>query len=244
MRKIALIAFLAVIFYAGCKSESGRIEGTVNFISGDANIVLKGKKTQARIGDAVSESTIIETGAMSQIDVLFEGKLVSIGESTSVEFRKLARDAEAKSEKYVLFMERGSVFSKLVFRLFKDDEYQVKTPTVVASVRGTEFLVTEGGGKATVSCSEGTIDVKKADGTGDVLTLRAGEKADITHGKSIRAGRLAGTDVLIADSRKRNAGSFSKIRTDDSGIKKPVPASEKKGYLPVRKPDVDMPAVK
>ncbi|MCU0846733.1 MAG: FecR domain-containing protein [Spirochaetes bacterium] len=244
MKKIALIVVLAVFFYAGCKKESGRIEGTVNFISGDVNIVIKGKKTEARMGDAVSETTIIETGAKSQVDVLFEGKLVSIGESTSVEFRKLAREAEGGVKKYVLFMESGSVFSKLIIRMFKEDEYQVKTPTVVASVRGTEFLVTEGGGKATVSCTEGIIELKKADGTGDALTLKAGEKADIFPGKALRAGRLTGTDGLIADARKRNAKRFSKKQPVDDGIKKPVPAAEKKSYQPVRKPDVDMPAVK
>ena len=69
-------------------------------------------------------------------------------------------NSQAEGEASRFFMEKGKVFSKIIKKLSKSDSFTVVTPTASASVRGTEFLVSEERGKSLVACLNGKVEVK------------------------------------------------------------------------------------
>ncbi|MDR3237193.1 MAG: FecR family protein [Spirochaetia bacterium] len=51
--------------------------------------------------------------------------------------------------------------SRITKKLGKDDSYKVATPTSLAAVRGTDFIVSEENGKSYIACTDGKVFIVK-----------------------------------------------------------------------------------
>ena len=138
MNLIVIAIGIAVICTA-CKPGSKNIStemATAVFVVGEVS-VKKGDADYKPLiqGDTLTLHDIVRTGQKG-IAVLQMEQVgtIRISEESTVRLSSVTKGLVELS------VEKGEVFSK-VTKLQKDQSYQVKTPTVVASVRGTEFLV-------------------------------------------------------------------------------------------------------
>jgi hypothetical protein len=199
MNRIIAVCFslVFVISSYGCKKEQPKTEaprvGLVNFITGDVKIVGEsGVEKAANIGDEVKQGMKIKTkGKKSAVDVYFGENAVKIIGDTVVEIKVLMTNIAKNTESTELYVENGSVFSKLK-KISKEDSYNVKTPTTTAGVRGTDFLVSEQNGKSNIACLNGKVEVKNDGRPGSApVTIIDKQEVDVSKDKDMIAKQLS-----------------------------------------------------
>jgi hypothetical protein len=133
----------------------------------------------------------VKTGTKSIVDIYFEGSVIRILEKSSVVMTELVKNLTDNKELTELYVENGKVFSKVTRKLSEGEKFRVNTPTAVAGVRGTEFIVSEENGKSNIACIEGKVAVKdSASDDSAFVDIEAGKEADIEKGKPIAVNDL------------------------------------------------------
>ena len=152
-----LIICAAVLFAASCSKKEEKVY--VSFFTGAVTIETAGEEASpVKVMDEVKDGDVIETGDKSYVIIQTGGGLIIRFDSdTRVVFESIS-----SLEKRELSLNRGKVVSR-VSKLKKGSEYNIKTPTAVASVRGTEFLTEYEKGKTTVAVGKGKVSVVKSE---------------------------------------------------------------------------------
>jgi outer membrane protein assembly factor BamB len=142
------------------KAKETELKATVSFLVGDVKIDTTGVMSDARVNMEIGKGNAIVTGKKSECNLL-------IGEDSYVLVRENSRLVIDKLVKSVEGLETNSVdlkMGKIVVnpkKLLKSEEFKVKTPTAIAAVRGTKFVVSQEEGKAVhVSVVEGKVEMK------------------------------------------------------------------------------------
>jgi len=134
-------------------------DAVISFYSGTATIQSANAQPRpVKVQDKVLDGDIIETGDKSSV-------IVQVGEELLVRFEantKVVVTSIKNIAKREINLEKGKVLSS-VQKLKKGNEYFVKTPTAVASVRGTEFLTDYADGKTVVAVGKGVVSVVKSE---------------------------------------------------------------------------------
>lgn len=124
------------------------------FVQGDVTIIRNDVNVPAVLGSVVQPEDIIATGNQSIAVVQIADKAVAhITSNSKVKVTSLVATSTT------LYLEKGELISK-VERLQKGQQYMVKTRSVVASVRGTQFLVKADEKIGKVAVHTGTVSVK------------------------------------------------------------------------------------
>lgn len=141
--------------------------------SADADFVEVKKEMDVREGEQ------IKTDQTGRAAILYpNGHVADIGVSSTL----ILKNLENEGNQSILRLIGGSIRSKLQNILNKGDFYQVETENMVASVRGTDFLVTFFAGISTVLVYENEVEVQAIDSKtsqpieGGFVKLFAGEK--------------------------------------------------------------------
>ena len=218
MKKIIflMIIALAVIQSAGCKKQGPSIvknDGLINFTAGDVKIVSDGKTVSANVGDKITEGMIVKTGPKAIVDIYFEGSVIRILEKSSVVMKELVKNLTDSKELTELYVENGQVFSKVTRKLTDGEKFRVNTPTAVAGVRGTEFLVSEEDGKSNIACIDGTVAVKEtASDDSTFVDVEAGKEANVEKGKP----------VSVSDLKQQNLENIRRIKDEIKEIREDI----------------------
>jgi hypothetical protein len=176
MKNIKVIAGLALLAVALGGAALARAASTP--VAGVV-ISMEGKPECKRVGatafkalklnDMVNEGDVIKTGHGVRVGVAFVGGAeLRINEDSS--FRM---DSGGGSKPTSVFTEFGDAWTRLIHGRAG---MEVRTPTAVAAVRGTEADVNYGSGPMTVKVYEGLVDVMNGKGT---TSLRAGQQTSV-----------------------------------------------------------------
>jgi len=219
MKKITLIITLISLLtvqFVSCKKEGPSIvqnDGIVNFIAGDVKLVTDGNSVTANLGDKITQGMIVKTGAKSVADIYFQGSVIRILEKSSVVMKELVRNVKDNKDLTELYVENGQVFSKVTRKLTEGERFKVNTPTAIAAVRGTEFLVDAENDKSVIGCIEGTVAVKQA-GSEDstFVDVEAGKEANVESGKP----------VSVNDLKQQNLENIRKIKEDIKELREDI----------------------
>jgi len=155
-----LIVLLAVFFGSNFLTNESQDRASIVKISGKVSIERAGTQLVPSTGMVLNSYDKITTAKGSSIEVTFDDGLkdiVKIGANSHV-----VLESDAIEKKTSLFMDRGEVLLKLE-KLEKGSNFQVRTPTAVAGVRGTSFGVKLVGKEAIISDFESKIYVKGLD---------------------------------------------------------------------------------
>lgn len=165
---ILILTVIAAVSCAGKKEE----RAFVSFFAGTASIEREGKASApVKVQDQVKDGDIIETGERSYVIIQTDdGIVIRFDSNTRVVFKSISDEKNRE-----LNLDRGKVVSS-VSKLKKECEYRVKTPTAVASVRGTEFLTEFDKGKTVVAVGTGRVSVVKI-ATSEDIPVDAGNTA-------------------------------------------------------------------
>lgn len=156
MKKFLLPVFILIVgVMLSCGGSEAPDYATVSFFIGE--VTKNGKPVV--IGDTVSESDVIVTGARSSCDLKIGGSVIRIKQSSELKFASLINGADG--ENTVLDLGEGKLLCKPK-KLLKNDRFTVKTPTAVAAVRGTQFTVESDIAKTTrIKVYNGKVKVAK-----------------------------------------------------------------------------------
>ncbi|MFH0976811.1 MAG: FecR family protein [Spirochaetota bacterium] len=161
--KIAGCLFILSIFSLSCsKKDDSSINARISDFVGK---VLISGSADIKTGRAIIFGDIIETGEKSSCDILINEKnILKINQNTRLVFN-------ISSESNVLQVETGwfAAITKQPFT--KQMHYIIKSPTLVAAVRGTSFCMKVENPQSTYFCvCNGSIELKEPDDkTGDIV---------------------------------------------------------------------------
>jgi len=148
------------------------VAGVVISMEGKPEIRVAGAGAykNLKLNAMVHEGDVIRTGSGVRVGIAFVGGAeLRINENSS--FRM---DSGGGSKPTSVFTQFGNAWTRL---LHGRSGMNVRTPTAVAAVRGTEADVNYGDGPMTVKVYEGFVDVTNAKGT---TSLKAGQQTRVT----------------------------------------------------------------
>ena len=190
MKKYALP--MTLLFFVLCKGEVAKKAthpAVISFVAGnDAKIISSHGESKAAKGAILHESDRIQTGKKSLIDIVLPQNIViRINENSTAEMKEFGI-GEGKTQKDTVLLQRGTLFAK-VAKLEKNSSFAVQTPTMVAGVRGTQFMTqSDEKGISKVAVLEGKVEVKSK--SGEKKEVASGEQAQISDLGKVDAGKM------------------------------------------------------
>ncbi|MCR4580687.1 MAG: FecR domain-containing protein [Treponema sp.] len=154
MNRNKLICILLVLFSISFSMFSANATATVSFVRGKAEVNRNNQWVPLKIGDSIYPEETLSTGFQSEIKIKFNNSVMALGALTRVTLEDLSSSSDKDSVS--VFINSGSIRSRVSHTDAKRVNYTVKSPVAVASVRGTDFIVTASG---TVKCMEGAVAV-------------------------------------------------------------------------------------
>ncbi|HQO03187.1 MAG TPA: PQQ-binding-like beta-propeller repeat protein [Spirochaetota bacterium] len=178
---------VAVMMFS-CKNQDGderqaknSNRAVITFSLGDSFRFNDNKWDRVGVGTALVQNDRIKTSPGALLDLQIGSSVVRLKEKTELILAQLFRDGTTGVEKSSLELSVGKVLVS-PRKLLKDENFYVKTPTAVAGVRGTKFMVTADKAKDTqISVIEGSVRVSKR--------IRALETAQETEGHSAQVAK-------------------------------------------------------
>ncbi|MCP5502465.1 MAG: FecR domain-containing protein [Leptospiraceae bacterium] len=133
------IIIFAVLFQCKGKNEEPNIfRARVSFIQGTITVTSEnGMQKKISIGSSLEEKDKIETGKDSYLELLLvSGAKIRLKSQTNLVLQELSPDKKNTELKLL----NGTLIST-VNKKNKEESFKVETPTAVAGVRGTLFLI-------------------------------------------------------------------------------------------------------
>lgn len=192
--RVLLSTLLASSFFfvpAWAANSAGSI-GKVRYILGEVTVQKKAKSNwnPLRVGLKVRENDVIRTLVESEAGIaLSDGSLITIEENTTIQF-----ETAVKNQSKTVNIQSGRVFFD-VQKQKEGSQFQFKTGTATAAIRGTNGFVESGSDGIIVSLESGKMIV--TDAKGKELEVNGGE-------------------TLVQDQSK----GLQKFKTPSSGSKK------------------------
>jgi len=157
-KRIIVLVCVAVCMSLHCKKEQERPFLSISSAVGDVTIISNTTKRIPRAGEEITQGDIVTTGKASMVDIIYSSKgLIRISENSHVKVAILVHDD--KKENSQLTMEKGKVFVTLS-KLMKNSNFEVRSNTAVAAIRGTSIRVTADENNARIDVLKGKVSVK------------------------------------------------------------------------------------
>lgn len=224
-----LFIFLTVVVGLGfCKkpdstisnaeTQQTELKAVIVFSIGESKVThLDGTEEKARLGVVLKVGDVIETGPKGKIDIQFDsGSSIRIAPSTKIDFTRLTSNQEGGQDTQVS-ISSGKLFAD-VKKSKKSDSFTVVTPTAIAGVRGTKFIVDSNPklNKVTVKVLEGSVFASPRVAALEKLPEEAATREDIVKlSQAIQASEVILDDgksvVLVARKEKLIADSVDTL---------------------------------
>ena len=182
------LLLLSMVISFACKKESA-IKGIINSMMGSVTIKEGDKSNQSKVGDSIIAGMTIETGDKSIAYIHFDENVIVLTEKTILSVEKTELNISANTAQADFNLISGDVFSKITKTITRNYSSQIKTPTTVVAVRGTEFAVFEKDGVSTVACLTGKVEAANTTLGDDpqFVEIPADKEAKIVSGKPVEA---------------------------------------------------------
>jgi len=207
MKKIIVLIFVSLLSLQISAKDEPKRSGIINFLIGKATITRNNNTMKARQGAKIYQGDVIKTENKSQVDIYFgESSVIKVMPNSSLTVTQL-EDSNGEGSKTTFFLKIGKVFSSIGKKLSKNDSHIIKTDTITAAVRGTEFMVEAEGKEPVVACTKGSVNV--TNDTSSVI-VKEGQEIPI-----FRHRRL-----MIRELRKERRAQLMKMRREMRSLRK------------------------
>jgi hypothetical protein len=151
-RAVRRVLLLAALLLAGtvAPAPAQEVVGSVADLTGDAQLGRGGAWSAVAIGTEVALGDTVRTGRPGRLRIVFrDDSVLAVADDTEVRIDEQVFDPDAGSVSTLLRLLKGKVRS-LLSDYYKQygASYEVETPVAIASVRGTEFVITYDPGAA------------------------------------------------------------------------------------------------
>ncbi len=175
-----------------------RADGPVGFVAavkGEAGLERDGQTLKARIGLQVLQGDVLSTGKKSRLKVLLsDDSVLALGSLSRLELSRHLFEP-ARKTRITRMRLMGGAMRALVQQVVGSTtaDFEVRSGTTVAGVRGTEFaLLHEPEGARLVTFSGGVL---WAVADAEPVVVRAGQASRLDHGKATQPAALAAADL-------------------------------------------------
>ena len=190
LRKHSLFFVLILTALAACKEKQDLQGAVITALRGDVRITNKSGTKTIGSGALYTKDAIlfpgdvVATGKDAQADLQFSNTVkMRLGPESSLRIETARIMAEKNFQQIQVRLNNGRVYSQ-TDKLNSGSRLTVVTPTSVAAVRGTEFVVREEKGKHETLVRNGSVEV--ADDTLAELTIvEQDQKAEVTESGDI-----------------------------------------------------------
>lgn len=154
----AFIAFLVVLFGAAGGSIAQTRVAEVVAIKGTAFIISGGRTQTAALGNAIYQGDQIHAPIGSGAKLRFsDGATMSLGENSLITVHTYAQQGNNRT---AIFEMLSGIFRAVVAPLSGDSIFAVRTPTAVAAIRSTDWMLATRADLTEVFVSEGSVAVR------------------------------------------------------------------------------------
>lgn len=159
---LALFLCLAILLSSGAGAAFASVKISAKLISmeGDVQIIRAGgeKPFKAFVNMRLTEGDRIITGADGTAKVQMEDDvIITLAENTRIYLSELRGSQGAQQSS--INLQSGAVGSSVGKKLTDNSRFEIKTPTAVMGVRGTEFFTQYYNGNVDVRVVNGTVEV-------------------------------------------------------------------------------------
>ena len=239
--KLLMIILAIAVVSPACNRAPVPLQGVIEVLTGAVTITENGITKHAMAGDIVRKDAMVTTGEASFVQVAINGSMIEVYEKSSIILSGLVRGGSGAEETTVRVGE-GAIFSRVrKMTMDRGDSFSVQSCTMVAAVRGTEFLYAVDCSKGMVATFEGVVGVRST-GDKDEVMVPAGQMI------TVEAGKRSATSPIPKNFRYRDftykkkgtaadeasgagmerAGAASGKGTKDGSAGKTAPTSPKK----------------
>jgi hypothetical protein len=230
IRSVFLTAILGVALMAGGHASANDVHGVLQVVKGDVQIksVKDGKTSKAKVGGKIFPKDTIITGKDSRAKIVMVDKnVINVSPDSSLEIQNYEYAPEQGKKDVLLNVIYGKVRSKVEQKYDgKGAKFQVKTPTAVAGVRGTDFMASfnQSNRASSVVTFEGRVEFGQPGPGGSIqnpVFVNPGQMSEAVGGSAPPPPQPVPPQQLARMDRESNAeagGSSSDSRTpaDDS----------------------------
>lgn len=156
MKKIAFVLVIVMIAAVSCsRMKQGEDFATITFFVGE----VKKNGVDVQIGDLLKDNDKIVTGNSASCDIRLGESVIRLKEKSVMMVSQLLKKGDQES--VALGLDMGKMLCKPK-KLMKEESFVVRTPTAVAGVRGTRFIVEADANKTTrIKVYDGKVKVVK-----------------------------------------------------------------------------------
>jgi len=144
MNVFAKLILGGILLFGAHLANAQEAHGVLRVVKGDVQIksAKTGQTTKARIGQQVDPQDVIITGKESRAKiVMVDNNEINISPESQIEIQHYQFDPNAGKKDVLLNVIYGKVRAKVEQHYDgKTSKFQVKTPSAVAGVRGTDFM--------------------------------------------------------------------------------------------------------
>ena len=165
-------------------------------VKGDVNVTAAKtqQKLKAKVGQKVGEGDVIETGKDSRAKIVMADKnVLNISPDSKVVIEKYVNDAKTGEKKVDLKVLEGKLRASVEQKYDGEkNTFQIKTPTAVAGVRGTDFITGFNSSTRVTSVVtfSGVVAVGLPGANGTILKpvmVQPGQSTSVENGKAAEA---------------------------------------------------------
>lgn len=245
----------AILSFCATDAFANSMYGVFMVSKGSVKIQSAANKTSdAKVGSKVYEGDTIVTGADSRAKVVMSDRnVINISPDTQIKIAQYQNDSASGKKNVELDLVKGKVRNNVEQKYEGDNSFQVKTPTAVAGVRGTQFVVSfdPGTRMTSVVTFKGAVSLAsitpQGQTVGEPVTVKKGESTTVApeaapeppKAMPKEEAKKADTETNASKDSgdsKRNVASDTSATAKDSGSSSTAPA--KSGSM-VDKKDLD-----
>jgi tetratricopeptide (TPR) repeat protein len=176
-----------------------------NISKGSGAIYFKAKTEKKWVAAAVAmdvnEGDRIKTGSDGRIELaLQDDSRLTIGNNTEMEITRFLLDKDNNKRSATIFLVKGKLRT-VVAKFAGRTDMKVKTPTAVAGVKGTDFIVMNEGKANILFGQEGNVEVKGKNK--ESVALSPDTMTENTQGHTPIAPVKVEPNTPLADARKQ-----------------------------------------
>ncbi len=188
------------------KEESSLARGVAAVVVGKVYQKIGKKSIPLKTKDQILEGALLQTEARSYTDILFADISVRILPSSLIQVNELRRNSGKIQQ--AMTVHSGGGFFRVLKKLTKEESFIVRTPNVVAAVRGTDYMVQHQNNSSTIAVDSGQVEVKKPD-QADGTLVTAGKQASLDQSGQLKIADLQKQNLENIASIKQNMAKYS-----------------------------------
>lgn len=227
----ARTVFIVAMTFSASLSHAADSFGIFMAVKGDVKVDTNGKKAAAKVREKVFQDSTVETGPDGRAKIVMSDRsVVHISPDSKIKIAKYSDKEGAKNVE--LSLSKGKVRNEVKGAYDDKNRFEVKTPTAVAGVRGTDFIIDHNIKTNTteIKTIEGTVAfqaMKNNVASGAVTMVGKNQKTSAAPDRAVEAPKLMPPEELKTLDSESRVGESAPTGGAATGSSSPSGAGQK-----------------